>query len=267
MKRTLNITAIALAIAFMSALTLFAQLPATGMAQAGDKLFPETGRTVPAIFYQYWLSHGGLAQQGYPITDAKVEKNSVDGKDYLTQYFERARFEYHPEFKGTQNEILLGLLGVEVLKSRSTVAGGTSQKDALGTSDFKFIPRPSDSYIKTWCLTPICSDAIISAGSGGGKDDIKVFIDIVYRTVNEGNFDTQAVNKFYVDTLTKAGWTIGPPPGGISAGQIFFPPDNLKDKVKRVGILFSTPPSNLFVGVVRTTPIGDPPDLSLFVGH
>jgi len=41
----------------------------------------------------------------------------------------------------------------------------------------------------------------------------------------------------------------------------------LKDKVKRIGIWFTNPPNKLTIGVVRTTPIGDPPDLSLFVGH
>lgn len=268
MRKAFDITAMALAVIFMSlVLTLQGSAPVSS-AQVGDKLFPETGYTVPAIFYRYWLSHGGLAQQGYPITDARMERNSVDGKEYLTQYFERARFEHHLEFKGTPNEVLLGLLGTEVLKCRSTVAGGTSQKDAQGTSDFKFIPRPANSYIKTWCVTPLCSDAVIAAGSGGGEDASTNFMDITYRTVNEGNFDTQAVNKFYVDTLTKAGWTVGPPPGSKdNQGQVFFPPDSLKDKVKRVGIWFTNPPSNLTVGVVRTTPIGNPPDLSLFVGH
>ncbi|CCF84518.1 hypothetical protein NITHO_3510023 [Nitrolancea hollandica Lb] len=33
------------------------------------------------------------------------------------QYFERARFEYHPEFKGTEHEVLLGLLGNQVLNA------------------------------------------------------------------------------------------------------------------------------------------------------
>jgi hypothetical protein len=155
-----------------------------------------------------------------------------------------------------------------VLKCRSTVAGSASQKDAKDTSDFKFIPRPANSYIKAWCVVPYCANAAIAAGSGGGQDDTKNFIDITYRTVDESNFNTQAVNKFYVDTLTKAGWTLGPPPGaGDNQGQIFLPPDSLKDKVKRIGIWFTNPPSNLTIGVVRTTPIGSPPDLSLFVGH
>ncbi|MEO8286986.1 MAG: hypothetical protein ABI670_11180 [Chloroflexota bacterium] len=268
MKHTVSITASTLALALTFAVIMLLQAPATSMAQTGDHNFSETGHVVPAIFYQYWLSHGGLEQQGYPVTDAKMEKNSVDGKEYLTQYFERARFEQHLEFKGTRNEVLLGLLGVEVLKCRGTVAGGTSQKDAKDSSDFKFIPRPAASYIKTWCVVPYCGEAAVAAGSGGGKDDIKSFIAITYRTVDESNFNTQAVNKFYMDTLLQAGWTLGPTPGtGDNQGQVFLPPDNLKDKVKRVGIWFTNPAGNLTIGVVRTTPIGDPPDLSLFVGH
>ena len=250
------------------ALAVLQGTPTTSSAQAGDKFFPETGRTVPALFYQYWQTHGGLAQQGYPITDAKMERNSADGKEYLTQYFERARFEHHPEFRGTPNEVLLGLLGVEVLKCRTEVAGGTSQKDAQGTSDFKFIPRPANSYIKTWCVKSLCSFAVVAAGGGGGKDSPDEFINIDYRMADEGNFDTQAVNRFYVDTLTSAGWTLGPTPGSAdNKGQIFYPPSNLKDKVKRAAIWFSPTPNTLTVAVVRTTPIGNPPDLSLFVGH
>jgi hypothetical protein len=60
-------------------------------AQEGDRYFPETGFTVPARFMTYWNTHGGLPIFGYPITAAQME----DG--YLTQYFERNRFEYHPE--------------------------------------------------------------------------------------------------------------------------------------------------------------------------
>ncbi len=37
------------------------------------------------------------------------EVNPVDGETYVVQYFERARFEWHPEHIGTQYEVLLGL--------------------------------------------------------------------------------------------------------------------------------------------------------------
>jgi len=80
---------------------------------AGEVCFPTTGRCVRGVFYQYWLANGGLAQQGYPLSDEFDEVNPTDGKTYRVQYFERARFEHHPENAGTAYEVLLGLLGRE----------------------------------------------------------------------------------------------------------------------------------------------------------
>jgi len=75
--------------------------------------FPETQHNVPRIFYDYWQANGGLERFGYPLTEPFPEVSLTDGNTYLTQYFERARFEHHPELAGTQFEVLLGLLGSE----------------------------------------------------------------------------------------------------------------------------------------------------------
>ncbi|MCC6936025.1 MAG: L,D-transpeptidase, partial [Thermomicrobiales bacterium] len=64
---------------------------------------------------------GGLMSYGYPISEPVRERNAEDGKTYLVQYFERARFEYHPEYAGTDAEVLLGLLGNEMLRERGWV--------------------------------------------------------------------------------------------------------------------------------------------------
>jgi hypothetical protein len=85
---------------------------------AGSRYFSETGKTVNDPFLSYWTGHGGLVQQGFPITDAQDEKNDADGKVYLTQYFERARFEYHPEQTDPKFQVLLGLLGKEALAAK-----------------------------------------------------------------------------------------------------------------------------------------------------
>jgi hypothetical protein len=63
----------------------------------------------------FWNRLGGLAQFGYPLSQPFVETSKENGKPYLVQYFERQRFEYHPENKGTQYEVLLGRLGAEQL--------------------------------------------------------------------------------------------------------------------------------------------------------
>src|SRR3954452_7432173 len=80
-------------------------------AQAGSQTFPETGRTVEGKFLAYWNSHGGLAQQGYPISDEMQEVSDTNGKTYTVQYFERAVFELHSENK-PPSDVLLSLLGV-----------------------------------------------------------------------------------------------------------------------------------------------------------
>jgi murein DD-endopeptidase MepM/ murein hydrolase activator NlpD len=85
--------------------------PATSGQTGINNYVPETGHYLYPVFRPYWLKNGGLAQFGFPITEAFVERNQSDGHDYTVQYFERARFEYHPELKGTPYEIQLGLLG------------------------------------------------------------------------------------------------------------------------------------------------------------
>jgi hypothetical protein len=76
-----------------------------------SQLFSETGKHVGGVFLRYWNTHGGLAQQGLPISDEFIEISKLDGKPYRVQYFERAVFEYHPEYAGTEYEVLLTQLG------------------------------------------------------------------------------------------------------------------------------------------------------------
>ncbi len=79
-------------------LVLLPGLAGTGAQaqQSGCQTFSETGQTVCGTFLQYWQQHGGLAQQGYPLSGEFQERSDVDGKTYTVQYFERAVFELHP---------------------------------------------------------------------------------------------------------------------------------------------------------------------------
>ncbi|HUS16719.1 MAG TPA: substrate-binding domain-containing protein [Chloroflexia bacterium] len=93
-------------------LLLAALLPTGGstLAQTQSQTFPQTGKTVSGKFLTYWRDHGGLAQQGYPISGEMQEKSDTDGKTYTVQYFERAVFEAHPE-KAAPYDVLLSLVG------------------------------------------------------------------------------------------------------------------------------------------------------------
>ncbi|MDQ3703723.1 MAG: hypothetical protein M3437_00600 [Chloroflexota bacterium] len=86
-------------------------------AQGDSVYFRETGHTVRGRFLVYWQEHGGLAQQGYPLTEEMLETSDTDGKTYTVQYFERAVFELHPENQ-PPNDVLLSLLGVFDYKAR-----------------------------------------------------------------------------------------------------------------------------------------------------
>jgi hypothetical protein len=98
---------------------------------SGRRTFPETGKSVSGIFLDYWNTHGGLAQQGYPISDLMTEISDLDGKPYTVQYFERAVFEYHPENQAPY-DVLLSQLGTFQYRKKypEGAPGQTSNKSA-----------------------------------------------------------------------------------------------------------------------------------------
>jgi sugar lactone lactonase YvrE len=75
--------------------------------------FPQTDMYLCFGFKSYWYEYGGLEIFGYPISNEFVE-------DGLTvQYFERARFEWHPGVWPERHDVLQGLLGVELTADMS----------------------------------------------------------------------------------------------------------------------------------------------------
>jgi hypothetical protein len=103
----------------------------------GSVYFPATGHNLPEVFKRYWEDRGGLAQFGYPRTEPFLEVNAADGRPYLAQYYERNRFEYHPEYAGTTSEVLLGLLGNQL----------TAARRAAGEAPFNPVPHPNQEGV------------------------------------------------------------------------------------------------------------------------
>ncbi len=103
-----------------------ADVPFVGIDKPSDvgatKLwFPETRHTISGKVLEYWNKYGGLQQFGFPISEQFAEVSAADGKTYTVQYFERNRFELHPE-KAAPYEVELGLLGVEQYKATPVAA-------------------------------------------------------------------------------------------------------------------------------------------------
>jgi peptide/nickel transport system substrate-binding protein len=117
--RTLVYLAAVLALLVAAAPRGLAAAPAQ---QGGSRLFPETNQTVAGRFLEVWSQNGDYATNlyinGFPLTDKHPEINFDDGKVYQTQWFERARFEEHPE-NSKPYDVLLGRLGAYTAEGRS----------------------------------------------------------------------------------------------------------------------------------------------------
>lgn len=89
-------------------------LPRVNEAPEECEFFAETGHSLCPPFREVWEQKGGLALVGYPLTEAFETTHPDTEKPYIVQYFERARFERHPDNEGTPYEIQLGLLTREL---------------------------------------------------------------------------------------------------------------------------------------------------------
>ena len=85
-----------------------------------------TGHDVAGRFQSFYDQSGGLPVFGYALS-GPVYENGL-----FVQYFERQRFEYHPENAGTPYEVMLGRLGFDDAQA----------KGLLSTAPFQRQPDP-----------------------------------------------------------------------------------------------------------------------------
>jgi hypothetical protein len=78
--------------------------PLTASPAADRRFFAETGHSLGGAFRTYWDARGGIAIFGLPITEEIVENGRT------VQWFERARFEFHPQAPPDQ-QVQLGQIG------------------------------------------------------------------------------------------------------------------------------------------------------------
>jgi hypothetical protein len=111
-----------------------AAMPDPGKTDPNWNYFRETGHSVAYGFKNFWAQSGGVPVFGFSITEEFTEYGLT------AQYFERQRFEYHPEHAGTPYETELGRLGYE----------RASDLGLLDTKPFK--PAPEGLYGDIGCL-------------------------------------------------------------------------------------------------------------------
>lgn len=109
--------------------------------------FDKTGHYLSSGFLYYWRVNGGISQFGMPIS----EELSEDGR--TVQYFEKARFEYHEEFRGTRYETSLGQLGREAIEADSAVKTERAYRPIEAKyvpAGFRFFKETGHTLVGRW---------------------------------------------------------------------------------------------------------------------
>lgn len=157
--------------------------------------FQESRHSIKGKILEYWKQYGGIPQFGYPVSEQFEEVSATDGKTYTVQYFERNRFELHPE-KAAPYEVELGLLGVQ--QYRLTPIPGdqlpTAPPKNMGTTkDVAFVGFSQEpASLVGWAQDSYVASAVIDAVEDGfvGQDQ---------------NGDYYPEDAYYLPTLENGG--------------------------------------------------------------
>jgi hypothetical protein len=103
------------------------------------QFFPLTGHSVQGAFLTFYHQNGGLTVFGYPRTEAFQQAG------WTVQWFQRARFELHPENAGTPYIVELSLLGSDLTAGRTFVKSAPPKPPATHTPSASPTATPSST--------------------------------------------------------------------------------------------------------------------------
>lgn len=147
-------------------------LPAPAGIPHACRFFVETGHTLCGPFLRYWERNGGLMRFGYPISEPRIE--TVEDWTGTVQYFERRRMEYHTELAGTPYEVLLGLLGRDVVYAR----GVLSCEEPIRPVAFDLEARIGESRFRNSLLCPDRVHASVPAAFQPFQHGTMIWLDL-----------------------------------------------------------------------------------------
>jgi len=176
--------------------------------------FAETGHAVCGSILNAWQSNGlqidgnravsyaeSLALFGLPLSGL-VTETLADGQQYQVQWFERARFELHPE-NAAPYDVLLGLLGNELAQPAPTTVSCTSPYKPLPELLF-----PANRFAEigyqtlfddkpTWYVIPSKAEEVCGSENADPWDPSKAFM-VTYNDPQYLRYVTQLSNGYVV---------------------------------------------------------------------
>jgi hypothetical protein len=147
----------AIALAMLLLVTSFASVSASetgtdAYAEWADMhqcdYYEQTDKYLCFGFRSYWNDYGGLEIFGYPITNEIQE----DGR--TVQYFQRARFEWHPGVWPERHDVLQGRLGAEIARDMDHSAFAPVDSAEDGCEFFSITGHNvCDNFLKRWQMS------------------------------------------------------------------------------------------------------------------
>jgi LPXTG-site transpeptidase (sortase) family protein len=202
--------------------------------------FAETGHTLGGSFRQFWHSNGGLPLFGLPLSEEFREVKEQDGNLYTVQYFERARFEWHPELPAGAR-VQLGHLGRRYLEATNVaspaalapVSGAAQAWDNVRPTRIRIprialdaaiveggftlrgwdVPRYETAHYWPVAAFPATPGNIVIAGHAGYKDTIFNHLPEATRGDEIIVSIGQAERRYRVTEI----WTVGPDDAWVMA--------------------------------------------------
>ena len=134
--------------------TVAAPCPPSGDGRGTCVFYAQTQHSLRGAFLNFHYAYGEVPVYGYPLTEEFAERNAANGKSYTVQYFERNRFEYHPENTDPRYQVLLGRLGAEFLATLGdqvntwpVVATPTSAVAQPQWTQWHGLPYPAEAQV------------------------------------------------------------------------------------------------------------------------
>jgi hypothetical protein len=180
----------------------FQRLPEGTVSDNPNRIiFSETGHSLAYGFKEYWERNGGLWQFGFPISEEFTENGLT------VQYFERARFEWHPEHRGTQFEVLLGLLGRDYAEFRRIPQAAVPQADNAVRYDITLFQSAFKNAFRrtagTWTAY-VSTDAV---GVRSAPDSAASTLQVLYY---KRPVEVQGIVRGKMEAGTDAWYVVGP---------------------------------------------------------
>jgi len=181
-------------------------------ASSGFAYFAETGHTLGGRFRREWTARGGIAVSGFPLSEPFYQRSRLDGKLYLTQYFERARFEFHPEAAGTVYAVQLGQLGREALGDRLPPPSPPAANTAATRYFTETQHKVSNAFYQYWRANggltqfgyPLSDETVVSGGDGR-QIVVQYFERARFESHPESDAQPVQLSRLGVDTLAAQG--------------------------------------------------------------